>query len=177
MRDINDITGGVIPTYIFQEDFSGVTTSTAVSLSGWTNVAVQGSTLWQGKVYSNNYYAQMSAYQTGQAAVETWLVTPAINLTANSFLTFETARAFDPVATLTAHISTNFTGNVTTATWIQLPATIAQLADTRYAFIPSGDVDLSAYTGQNVYVAFKYLGGDPSATMTYQVDNVRVREQ
>jgi DNA/RNA endonuclease YhcR with UshA esterase domain len=177
MRDISDVSGGVTPTYLFQETFSTAAANSAISLSGWTNVATQGSTLWQGKVYSNNYYAQMSAYSTSQPSVETWLVTPAINLTANAFLSFETARAFAVPSTLTAYISTNFTGNVTTATWTQLSATIAQLADTQYAFIPSGDVDLSAYTGQNVYVAFKYVGGDNSATMTYRIDNVQVRLQ
>lgn len=177
MRNISDITGGVLVTYLFEETFSSVTTNAAVALAGWTNTAVQGSTLWQGKVYSNNYYAQMSAYQTAQTAVETWLVTPAINLTGAAYLSFETARAFTPASTLTAYISTNFTGNVSTATWTQLNATIAQSSSTQYTFIPSGDIDLSAYTGQNVYVAFKYLGGDPSGTMTYQVDNVRVRLQ
>lgn len=177
MRNINDITGGTLVTYLFEETFSSATANAAIALSGWTNAAVQGTAVWQGKVYSNNYYAQMSAYQTAQTAVESWLVTPAINLTSNTFLSFETARAFTPAATLSVYISTNFSGNVATATWTQLTATVAQVSDTQYTFIPSGDVDLSAYTGQNVYIGFKYLGGDPSGTMTYQVDNVRVRVQ
>ncbi len=181
MRDITDVSGGTVPTYIFQENFSSVTVNAAVALNGWTNVAVQGSTLWQGKqfpVNTGNLFAEMTAYQTNptQPIVESWLVTPAINLTTNSILTFETARAFTPASTLTAYISTNFTGDVTTATWTQLPATIAQVASGQYVFVGSGDVDLSAYSG-NVHIAFKYLGGDPTGTMTYRVDNVQVREQ
>jgi len=176
MRDINDVSGGVVPTYLFQENFTSATVNAAVALAGWTNVAVQGSTLWQGKSFSGNSYAQMSAYQTGQTTVETWLITPAINLTANSFLSFETAKNGNASNTLAVFISTNFTGDATTATWTQLTPALATPSTANNTWVPSGDVDLSSYNG-NVHIGFKYLGGDPGADTGYRVDNVQVREQ
>jgi len=36
---------------------------------------------------------------------------------------------------------------------------------------------LSAFIGQNVFIAFKYSGGDPTKTTTYEIDDVKVLAQ
>ena len=36
-----------------------------------------------------------------------------------------------------------------------------------------GDIDLSSYNGK-IRIAFKYSGGDPSLTTTYQVDEIKI---
>ena len=53
--------------------------------------------------------------------------------------------------------------------WYQEPTGYTYPMNT---FVPSGDVDLSAYAGQTVYIAFRYLGADGGITTTYQIDNV-----
>jgi len=74
-------------------------------------------------------------------------------------------------------ISTNYNGvNPTTATWTTLPATIANSGcGSGYApsFVPSGNVDLSSFSGTG-YIAFIYNGNNSSQTTTYQVDNVKI---
>jgi hypothetical protein len=43
-------------------------------------------------------------------------------------------------------------------------------------FTPSGNVDLSAYQGQVVYIAYQYLGASNGVSTTYQIDNISVVE-
>ena len=52
------------------------------------------------------------------------------------------------------------------------------LFDNDFDWIPSGNIDLSAYTGQTAYIGFKYVGSDSGGqTSRYRVDNVRVFNQ
>jgi hypothetical protein len=43
-------------------------------------------------------------------------------------------------------------------------------------FIPSGDIDLSAYTGKG-YIGFKYVGDKTTNTTTFRIDNVKIRKK
>ena len=167
---------------IFTEDFSSVTNNVNIALTGWQNVAESGSKLYTGAVFSSVKCAKMTAYNSGQSTVKTWLITPAINLTGytTKSLSFKNTDGYDNGATLKAYISTNYTGNATpwTATWTQLPATISSGHGSGYgSFISSGDISLNAYTG-NVYIAFVYEGADPSGgtkqTTTFEIDDVVV---
>ena len=47
--------------------------------------------------------------------------------------------------------------------------------DDWYDFVPSGEVDLSSYSG-NLYIAFKYVGSGTNTQLDggYFVDDVRV---
>ena len=61
------------------------------------------------------------------------------------------------------------------ATWTEITGVTYSTGNTSgYAdsFVPSGDIDLSAYAGQTVYVAFQYLGASDGVTSTYQIDNI-----
>ncbi|MCK9168719.1 MAG: DUF5017 domain-containing protein, partial [Bacteroidales bacterium] len=69
--------------------------------------------------------------------------------------------------------STDFTGeNFATATWTKLDARVASSTDPDNAWIPSGDIDLSAFTG-NVAIGFKYLGSDTEST-SIRIDNLAI---
>jgi len=159
----------------FSEDFSTVTVDSDITLDGWTNTASDGTRVFIGKFYDPNYYAQMSAYNSGEATEIVYLITPGLNVTASSVLTFDTKLAYqvhDPASVL---ISTDFSGDVTTATWNTITYTHATAPSNGYGdWTASGDIDLSSYDGQTVYIAFLYTGGDPGATTTLQVDNVLV---
>ncbi|PHR10552.1 MAG: hypothetical protein COA40_13920 [Aequorivita sp.] len=167
----------------FSENFEGQTAGTGmnVNISGWTNVNVNGGTrLYEVREFDSNKYAQTSAYNSNENPYEVWLVTPGLILPSGSTptLTFETNDGFNNGAALTVKISTDFTGDVTTATWTNLNATISSGNTSGYGdeFTPSGDVDLSAYAGQVVYIAYQYEGASNGTTTTYQIDNISVVE-
>ncbi len=178
--------GGTTGTIVFSENFGSSTTGDII-LSGWTNVAVKGAQKWK---FSNagsttNPYARISAFNTNDTAVTSWLVTPAINLAGavNPVLTFKSANGFDNGATLKVYVSTNFSGNVATAAWTPLSAILAPLTASGYSsFTSSGNVSLASYASGNVWIAWVYEGGDkPTAsddrTTTWEIDDVSVTKQ
>lgn len=170
-------------TLPFTEDFEGQAagTGTSVNIPGWTNVNVnEGSRIWEIREFDNNKYAQTSAFKSNENPFETWLVTPGLILPEGSSptLTFGTKDGFYTGNALTIKISTDFTGDVTSATWNNLNATISSGNTDGYgaSFVPSGNIDLSAYAGKVVYIAYQYLGASDGTTTTYQIDNVSVVE-
>ncbi|KJJ38480.1 DUF5689 domain-containing protein [Aequorivita vladivostokensis] len=193
IRDTNDVdmtgercgNGGPIDALElpFTQDFESQNSGTgaSVNIAGWTNVNVNGGTRqWEVRAFDNNQYAQTSAYNSNENPYEVWLVTPGLILPSGSSptLSFETNDGFNNGAALTVKVSTDFTGDVTTATWTNLSATISSGNSSGYGdeFTPSGDVDLSAYAGQVVYIAYQYEGASNGTTTTYQIDNVSVVE-
>jgi len=158
------------------ETFNGASDGQNISLPGWTNVAVKGTRLWRGDLFGGNYCAQATAYNDTNPEMETWLVTPYINLDVPKSLSFESAQAYWNHDGLSVLISTNFTGDVSAATWTPLSCTLASSGDANYEWVPSGSIDLSAYSG-NAHIAFRYIGNKTSQTTTYQIDNIKITDQ
>jgi hypothetical protein len=185
LRNSSDVALGGPSPVALSEDFEGTTVGSNISLTGWVNYPSAGTAYYKSTTFSNNKYAQIQAFGTGQASVISWLVTPAINLSAitatNKVLTFRTAAGYDNGATFQAMISTNYTGsgNPALATWTVLPANIPAGPASGYSnLVSSGLVSLNGYTG-TVYIAFKYVGADPSGTAnddttTWEVDDIAV---
>ena len=112
-----------------------------------------------------------SAY-VGQAFnAESWLVSPVIDLSgvSDATLMFEQAVNYAaPQGALAMMISTNYNGDVTTATWNEL--NLDQWpAGNNWTFITSS-TSLSPYVGQQVTIAFKYTSST-SASATWEVKN------
>ncbi|MCI2229276.1 DUF5689 domain-containing protein [Polaribacter sp. MSW13] len=162
---------------LLDEDFEGITSTSGITSAGWTNVNVNGgSTLFTSTSFGGNRYVQISAYNSGEAPLEAWLVTPEIDLdaTTGEELTFETNTGYDNGKALTAYVSSDFTGDVTTATWLKIDAVLSEGPSSGYnSFIGSGSINMSCLSGK-VHVAFKYEGADFGVTTTFQVDNVKV---
>ncbi|MBP6284485.1 MAG: hypothetical protein KA373_03610, partial [Paludibacteraceae bacterium] len=76
----------------------------------------------------------------------------------------------------TVWISTNYTvGAPSTAIWTQLIAPTWP-SGSDWTFVSSGDIDLSAYTGNsNICIAFKYASTTAGAA-TWEIKNVVVIE-
>ena len=160
----------------FTEDFSSVTADENIALAGWHNQAVAGTRVFIGKYYAgeDNYYAQMSAYNSTEASEIIYLVTPALNVN-GSVLSFNSKLAYMVHDPASVKISTDYSGDASTATWTDLTYTHAVAPEDGYGdWTASGDVDLSAYDGQTVYIAFVYTGGDPGQTTTLQIDDISV---
>ncbi len=166
--DINDF------SVVFEEDFENFN---GFANEGWTNDNISGtSTDWFISGFNNNDYARISAFNSNNSEADVWLVTPAINLTANTnkLLTFDLEIAYSTGIILSAHISTNFTGDPTTATWEPLNAEIPYGTTSGFGGLqPISAIDISEYDG-DVYIGFFYEGSDPSATTRYHIDNLEI---
>jgi hypothetical protein len=167
--------GGRDTVDVLFEDFESLNDFDPVALDGWMNVALTGARVWQAKEFSQNVYAQATAYNDNNPNMETWLITPALNLDVVSTLEFESAMAFWNHDGLTVYISTDFDGsNVGSAYWIDLSAIVAGQNDGDHNWIPSGEIDLTAYNGVG-YVAFRHIGNSSSATTSYRLDNIDIK--
>jgi hypothetical protein len=172
---------GARSTPFFSEDFQTAVNSTTLNILGWTNVATVGTKLWQEKTYQGNGYAELSAFGSGSAVNESWLVSPPIDMDSHTaeVLIFKVAQHHldvdSPLNSLKVYISSDFTGNVTTATWTQITVPLPTQATSWYQFVSSGAVDLSTYTG-NINVAFKFTGSGTVTTLdgAFQVDDFKV---
>ena len=163
---------------IFSEDFESISDEADLIPLGWTNVNVNGgSHIWKHRSYNGNKYMQNGAYNTGENPLEAWLVTPAINLdsTTDEVFTFDVNVGYYNGDALSVYASTDFTGDVTTATWqlindVDLPTSPS---NTYGSFHTAGSISVDCLDG-DVYFAFKYKGGDGDVTSTFQVDNIKV---
>ncbi len=129
--------------------------------------------IWQ---YAPSYSCMKASAYVGQAFnAESWLVSPAIDLSgvSDATLTFEQAVNYAaPQGALAMMISTNYNGDVTSATWNEL--VIDQWpAGNNWTFITSS-ADLSPYVGQQVTIAFKYTSST-STSATWEVKNFVVK--
>ncbi|WP_378180072.1 DUF5689 domain-containing protein [Aquimarina sp. SS2-1] len=161
---------------IFEEDFTGLSISDLEN-SGWLNVNVTGGDLdYVIGSFSGNQYAQISGFNSDENPFEVWLVTPEIDLTASTAeeLSFDIQANFDNGNILTAFITNNFTGDITTTEWSQLDATIPNGNPSGFGSFESvGPVNISCIEG-NVRIAFRYAGADPGPTTRYHIDNIEI---
>lgn len=122
-------------------------------------------TVWK---MDNQYGWKASGYVSGSArATESWLISPAIQLpTDYAVLCFDHALNYDTSEAVSVHISTdkqNWT-ELTVPTWP---------AGTNWNFLFSGDIDLSEWLGQTVYIAFRYTSTTSKAA-TWEIQNFNI---
>jgi len=164
---------------ILLETFGLTEKNTEIDLLGWYNYAEAGTRKWTGGFWDGNinHYAQMSAYRSNEAQNIAWLISPPIAVTAGMTLSFQSSQAYWRHDGLQVFVSTDFNGfNVRNATWTELEARIATESDPFYKWIDSGEIDLSAYAGQIIYIGFRYKGsGEYGETTTYRIDNVIIQ--
>lgn len=162
--------------YLPSKDFE----DQSVTSGGWTTQIVVGSDDWgtddAGSGQGGTYYGKISNYNgSGNDAAEAWLISPAVDLSGatNPVLTFKSAYNYAGDA-LEVKVSTDYTGSGApgTATWTDLSPT---LSSGSFSWTPSGNVDLSTYNGQTLYVAFKYTGSASDGS-TWEVDDIKVDE-
>lgn len=161
---------------VLSEDFSSVSTNTDVSISGWLNIAVKGNRKWRGNVFQGDGFVQATAFNSSLAEMESWLISPAIDLSKPQSLSFNSSWGFYVHDGLTVWISTNFDGaNVSAATWQPLNGKIAKQSDGQYTWIPSGNIALPVVNGGKGYIGFKYVGDTNTNTTTWRIDNIAVK--
>lgn len=170
-RTLDDIQlegGRLVP--VFEETFTS-------NFPAWGKISLVGAQVWGLDTQYGNpgTCAKMSGFASGNLANEDWLISPAINLTGatGAALTFDTATKFAGNA-LEVLISSDYSGsgNPTAATWTTVTATLSPSSGS-YVWTNSGKIDISAFAGGKMYVAFKYTS-TTAAAATWEVDNVKV---
>lgn len=174
--DVNLPNTSCQPTLYLLKDFEDQN----VTSGGWTVQMVNGAINWtsntQGAVFGSAY-GQISNYiAPNNIACETWLISPAMDLTGATTPTFSFQNAYnytgDP---LTVWVSTNYDGVSdpnSSGSWTQLSPT---LSTGGWAWVSSGPIDLSPAISSTTYVAFKYTGTAASGS-TWEIDEIKVED-
>ena len=167
--------GGVTPPPSGQEIFS------ESFASGQGEFTIQDTFLPQELSYvwqHDSQYSCMkaSAYVNQAYAAESWLVSPAIDLSnvSSAMLKFDQAvNHASPSGVLSVMVSADYAGEVLQCNWIEL--NLSQWpAGNNWTFINS-TADLSQFVGQRVTIAFKYTS-NTNASATWEVKNFVVEE-
>ncbi len=165
IRGVQDVQNMVSEFFEDANDFDDV------DKSGWSNINCAGSRLWFYRSFSGNGFAEMESYQDNADFADAWLITPPFNLSGVTALTFRSAQAFYRHDGLTVLISTDFGGDPAGATWTNLNPDLAGSSDDNYAWVDSGQIDLTSFSGTG-HVAFRYEGSTASNTTKFRIDNV-----
>lgn len=167
---------------LLSQNFESIVANEDIVLEGWKQVALKGDRKWQGKTYSNNGYAQFSANGFNDGEVDTWLISPAIEITTkDASLSFDIKFGYYNADCFDVLVSDTYNGDglVDMAQWTSVKDlfTYPEGIPGGYNdnFVNVGKGSLEAYNGKEVYVAFRYVGEGPKAkTTTVQLDNVSI---
>ena len=188
IRDIDDVkmenprfeidqgSASTTPVESIDVAFEDQKDKTNLTIEGWLNYTEKGSRKWQGKHWSSDKYAQCTGYTSKDPEMVMWLITSAIDLTEQKYLTFDSAKSYwehdnneNPFELL---ISYDFDGkNVKAATWESLNGNFANYSSADNAWIQSGEISLPIKP--KGFIAFKYSGTNVKTT-TYRIDNIKV---
>ncbi|MFM8914087.1 MAG: choice-of-anchor J domain-containing protein, partial [Flammeovirgaceae bacterium] len=150
---------------LFTEDFNGCD-----GTASFTSFSTSGSQVWSCSDFGRGGTKgiRMNGFSGTALVNEDWLISPPVTLSTNASLSFHSQFSFTGNG-LQLKISTNYSGNgdPATATWTDLngnfptvavPSNSSSLADWTLS-----SVDLSAFSGQNVHVAFIYTSTTTAA--------------
>ncbi len=162
---------------IFEENFEGLAGEDELYALGWSTVNVNGhEKQFQGVSFEGNTYMSVTAFGSGEVQMETWLISPEINLdgTTGERLRFDLEVGYDDGKGLTVLITDNYTGNPKTTVWKVINGTIPDgPSDGFSGFLPSGNISVNCLEG-DVHIAFRYQDADPGLFTRYHIDNIKV---
>lgn len=168
-------TGPVTPTEVTV--FSSLGQKDANGAKGWTfdNVKLPSgaSYIWKWKDYNSSYYLNASAYVSGSNYdSEAYAISPVIDLTGykKASVTFDHAAKFQTTLTKLCCFAVREQGQ-TSWTEIKIPEWPAAGA---WTFANAGNIDLTAYAGKKIQVAFKYASSTAGAD-TWEIRDLTVK--
>lgn len=139
--------------------------------------------------FDNLYGMKGTAYYSGPHYGEGWFVTPKIKLknSVEPALSFDMAMNYGPLPEdgryeqATVWVSTDYTDDVKTATWTQLPwnefnGSTGFPDANSWTFYNTGRLDLSAWKDQIIYIGFRYKSLPGQTCSTWEVKNILVNE-
>lgn len=142
----------------FVEDFNACD-----GTASFTQFSVSGGQSWGCTDFGRNSTKgiRMNGFSGTAQLNEDWLISPVVSLNANAALSFYSQFSFAG-PTLQLKISTNYTGSgdPSVASWTDLNGNFPTVAvpsnSTSSSDWTFSNVDLSAYNGQNIFIAFVY---------------------
>ena len=146
-----------------------------LTLNGWSNYNRSSGADWEPAEYGERY-AQAFGFNTGGPS-DAWLISPVIDLTNtdDEVLIFDSLTQFSGPA-VEVFVSTDYSGSgdPEAANWTMLDPT---LPSEENVWTSSGDIDLSQWNGQNIYLAFQYTSDGPAngQSALWQIDNIKVK--
>jgi hypothetical protein len=164
------ISNGNCPNSNFLKNFN----DNNITSNGWSTYNVIGNTNWTIGTFGGRSYANITAFGTSAPSTETWLISPAYNLTSftNPALNFVSASSYSG-NNIEVKISTNYVSgtnpSLAATTWTNITAT---LSPGGFAWLNSGIIPLSAYKTANTTIAFRYTA--TTAAKTWEIDDVAV---
>ena len=175
LRSYADVIGFIPDNSVKHIDESFAVTG---SLGTFSQVSVLGDQIWTQGVYSGTTYAKMSGYASGYFANEDWLISPSFNIdaTTSEILKFTSAMNYGTAGdgSLKIFFTNNYTGDPATTTWTEI--TGATLSTGSFAFTPSGDIDMSGFSGTACRIAFKYTC-TTSNVATWEITAISLKGQ
>ena len=168
IRDLNDVVNFVDTgqTIIYQNNFD-------VAPPDWVIFTPTSNKPW---AWDGTYFEMTANGYGGNVPCETWLISPALDLTnvTNPVLTFNAWTKYTDTglaSPLEVKLSTNYagSGDPSTATWSNLQCNLP--AANSGAWLSSGDISLSTLH-QPIYVAFRYRssGISSSTASKWEID-------
>lgn len=163
----------VIGDFIFYQNWN-----TQDDWKGWTKVNVSGTQEWR---FTQRYgiddspCIQMSGHDgTSSVENEDWLISPEFSLVANNKVVLNFYNAYKHAGpTLRLFISNNYTGDVSSADWKELNF-VKSSGD--FNWENSGDISLSAYSGNKCYVAFQYISSNTESS-SWELDDIMLKDE
>lgn len=147
---------GIIPaTGFYTEEFNN-------SLGTFSQYSVLGDQVWAGQTYDDGCVTMSGYVNPNRFANEDWLISPAISLAGKTGVKMIFREAMNYAGSINneakVFVSTNYTGagDPNDADWTELSG-FARSAGDSWTFVNTGEIDLSAYDGQTIYVGFKYI--------------------
>ncbi len=160
---------GIIPVSgFFTEDFT-------TTLGQFTGKSVTGDQVWEWASFGGGC-AKMSGYANSVNNVnEDWLISPQISLSGLTGVKMSFQEAINYITSindLKVLISTNYdgTGDPNAATWTEVTG-FTRSPGNSWTFVESGEVNLTAYEGQNIRIGFKYISS-ATAGATWEIGKV-----
>ena len=167
----------------------------AIADEGQGKLVIQDVNLSEGITYvwtySSTYGMKGTSYKSGAHVAESWVVTPAIRLknSKKPALQFDQAINYGPdtfearAEQMSVRVSTDYAGDVTTATWTILPwnvfneeTSIGFPETNSWTFYNTGDMDLSEWNNQTIYIGFCYNAVEGATCATWEFKNLLVHE-
>ncbi len=154
----------------FDKDFE----DGSLTSGGWTTQNVVGTDKWHAYSFSGDKFARITNFANNtNNACEAWLISPQVDLSTytNPALTFRTAANYNG-PDLEIYISKNYDGTSLpqVSQWTELAA---PLSTGTWTWVPSGEINLSQFANDKVYIAFRYLG-TTSSGKTWEVDDIKM---
>lgn len=176
-----ELGGGTTPTPGPEPTPEGAIFSETFSASQG-NFTIDDKSLAEGLTYiwkhdAQYHYMKASAFVNGKSyASESWLVSPEIDLSSEkaAFLSFmHTANKFPAGKTAKDFVSLKISKDGTTWDNLTIPT---WPAGTDWIFVSSGSIDLKAYLGSKVKIAFVYTSKDGESG-SWEINNVLVKAE